>query len=399
MKEKLALFSPLPPTKSGIADYSVELAGALNEFWDIIHIIADDAPEPESIPDSLSYCRCSAWNETDTKNVPRFYHMGNNVHHEYIFREILSHPGVTLMHDYSMHHLMVELTLARGDELSYVEMMEEQYGLLGKRLAELRLEYVHDDIVQFMLPLNKQVIDNSLGLVVHSNYSLRELSYQSPEKACCRVSFPYEIPDPKLVTGSKELAREILSIRSDRIIFSSFGFVTPPKQVELTLRALAESKDVIPTFEFIIVGEVSESLSIGKLAEELGLSEMVKVTGYVSFEQFHHYIEASDVILSLRYPSAGETSAALMRAMGLGRANIVFDYASYPDFPDDAVFKIPLDTYNTDHLKEAIIKLANDSEYRDLIGNNAMEHLNTQHGINVVAKEMTDFIRTCFRNN
>lgn len=393
--KKLAIFTPLPPSKSGIADYSVELGRALKNHWDITFVIDDSAEDPIGI-DCIQFKRLSEWKSSNTDDVIRFYQLGNNIHHAYILRELLDHPGITLMHDFSMHHLLVECTLAKEDTKSYLDLMSAEYGVAGEKLAKLRYENgLHHGLLEFLMPLNQQVITHSKGIIVHSYASLNELQFRFPDTKAIRVPFPYENPDPKLLSGSRECAREQLGIDNDRLVFASFGFVTPPKQIELTLRALAQCKDDIPDFEYILVGEVSMAIQIEKLLEELGLVDCVRITGFVDFAAFHHYIEACDVAMSLRYPSAGETSAALMRAMGLRRANIVFDYASYADYPDYTVVKVPLDTTNNSYLIEAIMKVANDGEYRQSIADAGAEYLLSKHKIEDVANMMSEFIAEC----
>jgi glycosyltransferase involved in cell wall biosynthesis len=394
---ELALFTPLPPTRSGISDYSMEIARALKKHWDITFVIADDAEEPVGVPAEM-VARVSEWKAGDNGQVPRFYQLGNNHYHAYIYRELIEHPGVTLMHDYSMHHLLVEMTLTKGDDVSYLELMSEGYGAAGIALANLRCyEQVHHGITEFIMPLNHQVLEKSLGIVVHSHSSLNDIHDRFPETAAVRVPFPYEDPAPELLLGGRDVACDYLGLDKNKLYISSFGFVTPPKQIEFTLRALARCQNEIPDFEFIIVGEVSPAVPIEDLLKELGMQDRVKVTGFVDFNIFHHYIEASDIIVSLRYPSAGETSAALMRAMGMGRANIVFNYASYGDYPGNTVYKIPLDTERNSFLIAAIKRLAKDSAYREQLARNARRHLLESHRIEDVAEAVTGFITNCYK--
>ena len=47
--------------------------------------------------------------------------------------------------------------------------------------------------------------------------------------------------------------------------------------------------------------------------------------------------------MNLRYPSAGETSGTLIRALEAGKPVAVSDYAQFAEFPDDCVVKIPFD--------------------------------------------------------
>lgn len=393
MKSRLAIFTPLPPSKSGIADYSLEIGRALSRYWDLNYIISDEADDVNIEVDWANIYRVSEWNQLETDNVPRFYQMGNNIHHEYIYREILKTPGITLMHDFSMHHLLVELTLARNDSESYIQLMQYSHGATGRRIAEYRVhDFIHHPMVEFMFPLNKQVITNSYGVLLHSNDSLTKLKQAYPEIPAHRIPFPYEELEENYLTGSKENSRKKFNIDKSLLVFASFGFVTPPKQISLAIRAMAKIKDQIPDFRYYLVGEVSDAVKLPELLKETGLEKHVVTTGFVSFEEFHQYLEATDVVISLRYPSAGETSAALMRAMGMSRANIVFDYASFADYPDDAVIKVPINTYDVDTLAETLKYTANDEAYRNAVGLRAGRYVKERHNIDRVVGDISTFI-------
>ena len=52
-------------------------------------------------------------------------------------------------------------------------------------------------------------------------------------------------------------------------------------------------------------------------------------------------ISATDLCLNLRYPTAGETSASLLRILAVGRPVVVSDYADFGDLPADLAVHIP----------------------------------------------------------
>ena len=53
-------------------------------------------------------------------------------------------------------------------------------------------------------------------------------------------------------------------------------------------------------------------------------------------------IAATDLCLNLRYPTAGETSASLLRILAVGRPVVVSDYAEFGDLPDEVAVHVPL---------------------------------------------------------
>lgn len=395
-RPRLLLFSPVPPTRSGISDYTVELLPYLREYWDIYVVISDDAEDPSSGDELPQIVRNSELQKSRLRYAPRFYHMGNNVHHEYIHAALQDVPGVTLMHDFCMHHLLTDLLLARGNAEGYKYLLAHQYGASGAAIADYRRDFCYHDMAQFMYAMNASVVEKSAGILVHSRASLNELNFSFPAVAAERVPFPH-VQSRAHVSYRAQPGRDRQD--DDPVVISSFGFVTPPKQIELVLRALAIVRESFSRFRYCIVGEVSDSVPVYDLLQELQLEDHVGVTGYVDMNEFHRYMELSDAVISLRYPSAGETSAALVRAMGFGKANLVFDYASYADFPDEVVFKVPLDTSSPEQLACRIRQLLVDDGLRERISANAVEYLREQHDPACSALQMTRFIRASYGMN
>lgn len=398
IKPELAIFTPLPPSKTGIADYCCELGTKLAEHWSVIFVIADDATKPTWLPVGCIYYKLEEFRQySQSINIPRIYQMGNNVHHAYMLEDIQLVPGILVLHDYSMHHLLVEQTLAKGDVNGYKQLLKHDFGELGERIANNRQKYLFNHLLEFIMPINGTLIETSRGVIVHSYQSLIDLEYRYPEKSSCRIPFPFTADMDGCFLKSKESARTQLKIPKNKLIFSSMGFITPPKQIEFALRSLAKIKGDIPEFEYWLVGEKSEAVPLDELLDELDLKDNVKLTGFVTLEEFHHYLQASDIVISLRYPSAGETSAALFRAMGLGCCNLVFDYASFSDFPEETLVKVPLNTFDTTVMENTIKDIANSNEKINEIGRQAKEFIAKKHDVSITAQHYTQFIQSCYQ--
>jgi glycosyltransferase involved in cell wall biosynthesis len=63
------------------------------------------------------------------------------------------------------------------------------------------------------------------------------------------------------------------------------------------------------------------------------VDDLVTVAGYVETGALPAYLAASDVVLSLRWPTARETSASWLRAIAAGRPTLVTDLAQQADLP------------------------------------------------------------------
>jgi len=393
-RKSLAIFSPLPPSRSGIADYCLEQIPFLARQWEVAVVIADDAPDPDPRPTGAEVFRLTDWlrDKKRDRATPRLYHVGNNPHHEFIYWQLHQRPGITVLHDYCLHHLVATLTLGRGKFYEYQQLMEHDHGQNGARMACHRLNYVFSEYQQFLLPLNGTVLEASKGVIVHSEFARRSILDRYAHMTVTHIPHHYAPPAEDVHCGSRAEARAILGLPEEKNIIVSLGFITPPKQIELSLQALAQVKHKVPPFEYWLVGEPSDAAHLNRSIRENGLEDHVRITGFVSTADFYRYIEASDLILNLRYPGAGETSGTLIRAMGMGRCAVVFDYQSFADYPEDVIVKLPLNTTDAEPLANAVEKLLNDTAYRRGKADAAAMYIGRHHAQDICAEHYSEFI-------
>ena len=129
----------------------------------------------------------------------------------------------------------------------------------------------------------------------------------------------------------------------------------------------------------MIVGPVSPPGWLRPIVDELDLRESVTITGAVPFDDFLSYIAASDVRSNLRYPTAGESSASLLRVMGAARPVIVSDVGSFSELPDDCVVKVSVNSEEENSLFDAMELLASDAGLRRDLGQRALEYVLENH--------------------
>ena len=64
------------------------------------------------------------------------YHVGNDPQmHGWIVEALRRRPGVVVLHEFVLHHLVSGITLARGDVDGYVHALEREVGLAGRLLG------------------------------------------------------------------------------------------------------------------------------------------------------------------------------------------------------------------------------------------------------------------------
>ena len=392
VKKKLAIFSPLPPTKSGISDYSIDLGLALSEYFDITFVIDNDALLPDNnLIKFAEIVKLSQWYKKNRKGHLIFYQMGNNAYHNYIYDEVIKHPGFVLLHDYSIHHLMLDRSQNNHNEYSkLLKKAKEVHNDLSKYTNN---QFCLPDLFKFILPLNDLLIEKSSGVIVHSESSFNKIKEKYPSKSLLQINFP--------VTSVQQMSQyDLINLRSkyrinsSDFIISSFGFVTPTKQIPLILQSLSLIKNDLKNFKYLLVGEVHTSINITELINKFNLNKHVEVIGYTDLLVFEEYIKLSDLIITLRYPSAGETSAVLLRALAHGKANIVFDYDSFGDFPDEVLLKIPLDTSDPFFLAESIKSICCNKDLKKSYETNAEKYIRNHHDFKKITEQLTNFLTT-----
>jgi glycosyltransferase involved in cell wall biosynthesis len=124
----------------------------------------------------------------------------------------------------------------------------------------------------------------------------------------------------------------------------------------------------------------------------LGLTDRVAFVGHVDMKSFYNYLFVCDVVLNLRHPSRGETSATMLRAMSCGVPTIVNDVAAFSDLPDDTVTKIEPGPAQEEELLEKLQRLTDDKDHRDRVGAAARQHIVGHHSWKSIAEQYADFI-------
>ena len=109
---RVAYFSPLPPERSGIADYSALLLPALEKRLDV-SVVRRGAKKP---PRGTDVC------PLPRRQQPRGARLDRG-------RAPAARPGMVVLHDFVLHHLVAGMTLGRGDPEGYLDAMQQDAGV------------------------------------------------------------------------------------------------------------------------------------------------------------------------------------------------------------------------------------------------------------------------------
>lgn len=365
---RLAWFSPLPPQRSGIADYSAELLPHLAEHLEL-ELFVDEGVKVEAeirgrFPVHGDRAFPEMWERGRFDAV--LYHMGNNAnYHVRAWQTMVRYPGVVVLHEAMLHHLVRGMTLSRGDLDGYVEEMRYAYGRTGQALARRSVDTgIPLDVWSY--PLFERVVDSSLALIVHNGFTRQRVLASRP---LTRISLvPHHVSLGDLESMDVASARAALGIPPEAFVLASYGYITPVKRLEVSLRAFARLRQERPDALYLLVGEVSPHYELPALPDG------VVLVGRTELDDFLRYMVAADVAVNLRYPTAGETSGTLIRLLGLGKPVIVSNLGAFAEIPDGACAKVDLDESEEELLLAYVRRLAEDGELRRRMGENARRY-------------------------
>jgi glycosyltransferase involved in cell wall biosynthesis len=322
---RVAMLTPLPPARTGVAHYASMVVAALARELTSLRVF-----ESSSLDDS------TARRLEDYDHV--IYQLGNNPHHERIYAEAMKRPGVVVLHDLVLHHLIVEMTLARGDADAYVAALQASHGAAGAAWARGRAAGLHSEMGNFLFPASVDVAQRALAVIVHNHYAAERLRSFGVTTPIHVVPHPY-VPETR--TSPRTM------FPSGTRVIGFFGFVISAKRAEVVLEAFRIARAREPRLALLIVGEPAPNVDLAALQ-----GDGIVTTGYVADEDFARYYAEADRFVNLRYPSAGETSGTLIRALDAGKPVAVSDYAQFAELPDDVVFKVPLGAGEVERLVE-----------------------------------------------
>jgi glycosyltransferase involved in cell wall biosynthesis len=352
---RVAYYSPLPPSRSGIADYSTLLLPELRERTEIVV-----AQEGKRAPDA----------------DVALYHLGNDPDaHGWILDALNKRPGVVVLHEYVLHHLIAGATIGRGNARGYLDAMERELGVAGRLLGL----GVLDNLLPLLwetqperFPLSGVVLDQAAGLIVHSNYVAERA------RAAGYRGQLWRIPHPVWPMGEVLPADDV---GGDPLI-GCFGFLNMNKRVPQLLEAFASFRRTHPGARLLLVGAAGERFDLERRLERLGLTEGVERIDYVPEDRMWSLMAACDVLVNLRYPTMGETSGSVIRALALGKPLLVSDVGWFSELPDDVALKVPVDDYEVATI-EAALDLA--AEHGATLGTAARAYVGREHALPVVA--------------
>lgn len=394
---RLAFLTPLPPAATGIADYSAEVLHALagEDTIDVFH----DQPQVDrgALPAGTGVFTAASFLERH-RRVPydlAVYQMGNAPAHAFLYPLLARVPGLVVLHDLVLHHSRARTFVDSPEARDYARepWSAARREAALQRIAEYRaeVEYAYPgrgtgvveaqlgtggSLLPYAYPLFELVVEASRLTAVHNAFSADAIREAVPGSAPVVVTMPMAaVP---VAASERAALRDRLGLAADDFVVASYGLLTPEKRIETTARAVARAQAFLPRIRLLLVGPVPDRARLDRRLEALGVAPRTVVTGRVAAAELAQHIDAADAVVHLRYPTARETSAALLRVLAQGRATVMSDLAHWSDVPDDAVVRVDV-TDEEGEVLRALLRLADHAGLRARLGEAATRFVGAYH--------------------
>jgi len=351
--------SPLPPTRSGVADYATEV---LPELARIATVRVVRPPGWNVAPGDAwaKGLRTVASRARPAAGWAELLHLGNNPYHLWILERLRRHRGIVVLHDTVLHHLLVEEAAACSDWKRWADEMAVSHGARGSALAAARAWGYFGRLDPFLLPARRAILGLADGAIVHSAAAERAVREALPKLPVRRVPLAVAA----LPAGGRAQVRRRLGARKDDLVLAHLGFLTPEKGLDTVMHALAALAELAIPFRFVMIGEGTKKSRFAVAAAEAGLAKRVTMWGYADPAQLGGILAAADLGLVPRYPTAGETSAAALRFLALGTPVAVSGYGQFLELDRDAAPRVSPGRRGVADLVRLCAALAADGEAR-----------------------------------
>jgi glycosyltransferase involved in cell wall biosynthesis len=390
---RLAWFSPLPPTRSGIAAYSAELVPRLAAT----HVI--DCFSNANAGDFL-------WKAQRNPYDLVVYQLGNAPCHDFMWGYLAAYPGLVVLHDARLHQ-------ARAHDLLKQERFDDYRREFWYDHPEARRDFVEYAVaglggpIYYCWPMLRMVMRTARHLAVHNPRVAADLRQEYPDAAVDAIHLgtaPFELNAPAHA-AARARVRARLGVPGEEVLFAAFGKMTAEKRIDAILRAFqsiaAERADV----HLLLAGDTSEYPAIdGGMLTSSGASG-VHVTGYVPDEEIGDYLAAADACLCLRWPTALETSAAWVQCLAAGRPTVISDLAHLVDIPTidprsrrvspSSAEPVAIAVDLMDEHESLVLgmrALAGDPWLRESLGRAGHAYWHTHHSIDVMVRDYEELI-------
>ena len=342
-RPRIAMFTPWPPDRSGIASYNHRLLQELGRHVDVDVVVGGGSYAPPQEPGvQLVHADQFASRQPLRAYGRVLYCMGNSAFHGYVYEALARERGIVVAHD-------VRLTGFYGWYAGQ-ERPNDPVGRLNERIAAMYGSRLGAPFTErgptpaetsaFGIFMTQEIQDQAEQIVVHSRYAADVLRLDAPPGRA--RSAPVTVL-PHAFATRPQPARRPVDPAAPLII--TFGIVSSVKNPRVLIEAFALLAAGRPGAKLVFAGDGDEEelRRWRELAAQTGVADRVAFEGHTSPERWEELLVTADLAVQLRLVSNGEASAAVTECLSAGLPTIVTDHGWFAELPDAAVVKIPME--------------------------------------------------------
>lgn len=390
---RIAYWSPLPPQRSGIADYSRALLPHLATYFDLEVFVDADQPSVAAL-DGISLSPASDFSRLKHRFDGSIFQMGNSYrHHAYLYPYLLEQRGIVVLHDFSLLDFYIAMLSTENrldsllDEIAHSEGIDAQFRALRNLQQNQRLGHLE-------FPVHRRVIEASRALIVHNQWAKETLRGKFPNTSIYTVPMGTTLSVP----ADRQQQRIKLNLPSDAFIIGTFGHLNVTRRLDVLLTAFARLIREFPQSNLLLVGPHSDDFrhDLQKLIATHQLEDSVRILDYLDEASFVAHLQACDAVVNLRYPTAGASSSVILRAFGAGVPVIASDVPEFADLASEFCVLIPVGDGELEALNSALGHWAANRLACEHAGSSAHSWAASHTTWSIVAEQYAEIINNTF---
>lgn len=381
-KPRIAWLSPLPPQRSGIANYSHWLVKGLGPYVDI-DLYCDEQELAPDLKDEFAVYPLRAFQQQRQKYDDAIYHLGNNsLFHREIYKLAWNFPGTVVLHDYNLSAFMHDAFYLKEDWQLYEQALSNTNGQSESKGLRGFVPRLRRNASAF--PMSHAVVNKSRKVIVHHRWIKDQLPDAGHIHVIPHFALINQQPTPQQIVTFKQK----FQINDNHFVITCLGFINsnklPHLQVDVVKRLLAQGYPV----HLLFAGDTAPE--VRRLESEVAASdyrEQITFTGYLDDNDYFSAVFASDVMINLRNPSMGEASGTLMHALAAAKPAIISDINQYKEFPDRVCWKVAHDENEAQLLYEYLTVLLSNRNVREALAENSVDYVKSVLALDRVIPE------------
>lgn len=387
-RKRLAMLTPVPAARSGIADYNAEFLPYLSEFFEL-DIYTDKHSLKAGIDESLSASYRIFDVNTFERNADQYdailYEFGASEFHAHMLDLLERYPGVVGLHDAYLGGMVGYMDFNLGQSGRYSRELLASHGTQARVYYAPSKNHPDPNFASMVdLPCTKGIIDGALGLISHSpfNFEVAKEFYPQGWLAPYRIISQMVVSPPKLPEEERGKLRSGLGFKPTDIVVATFGHITWTKLGNLLLEAFSQlTTDRDCDIYLVYAGELADDKfghDLKKAVLNSIKKKLIRITGFLNDGDYSNYLRAADLAVQLRTNSRGGTPRGVLDCLSHGVPVVVNNDASYCDYPDDVVCKVSASPSSRE-ISDTLKQLIDDPSQLSKLSKNGLNYISLHH--------------------